>query len=167
MALNLERGTFFFRQKVTRWALGGGATASSCQPWEEGRQKKGVICVPGTKPKVWFLSPGQNQGQNSFVPLLSGQNCFVPTTCIGVRRNRSRTVSMSYRTIWDFFSIERDWPSRLVLHVICKWMIWTILISQRDEMRTPSNFIQEWFFTRWFNGFIFTLSFSHKKKWRS
>jgi hypothetical protein len=41
------------------------------------------------------------------------------------------------------------------------------LIFQREEMRTFSDFIQEWFFTTSLNGFIFTQSFSHKKKWES
>jgi hypothetical protein len=35
------------------------------------------------------------------------------------------------------------------------------------SMRTISDFIQEWFFTTWSNGFIFTLSFSQKKKWEA
>jgi hypothetical protein len=52
----------------------------------------------------------------------------------------------------------------VVLHAICEWIIGTILISQREEMRTFSDFIQECFFTTCLNGFIFTLSFSHRKE---
>ncbi len=52
----------------------------------------------------------------------------------------------------------------MVLHIICKRIIWTLLIYQREEIRTVSDFTHEWFFTTWLNGFIFTLSCSHKKE---
>ncbi len=73
------------------------------------------------------------------------------------------------REVYDpssiFFRLSGTDYADVVLYIICERIIWTVLISQREDMRAVPDFIQEWFFTRsLLNGWIFTLSFSHKKE---
>ncbi len=116
---------------------------------------------------VWLLSLGQSRGQISFVPLCPGQNCFVPTICI------ARTSEQDY----DCLNVLADTVGFFLLSGIdqADWFFTSpangwfepAWFLKREEMRTISDFIQEWFFTTWWNRFIFTWSFSHKKKWEA
>ncbi len=97
--------------------------------------------------QTWNSVPGTKLcGTKLFCPIWRGQNFFAQW-CPGQKKCLSRqllgahssgTMTVLADTL-GFFSIERDWPSRLVLHVICERIIWAVLISQKEEMRTGTK----------------------------
>ncbi len=119
-----------------------------------------------------------SQGQNSFVP--GTKSCprdkTVLSLCVRdkiilsrrfiLRARRNGTATVLADTL-GFFLIERDWPSRRgsSRHLQTNNLNHLDFSKKRNE--NLSDFIQEWFFTTSLNGFIFTQSFSHKKKWEA